>query len=303
MDRRKKIVQCLVALLTALASLFGGGFTVSTATAAPTAAPSATATAGAGGAGAAEAADGDDPRDRGAEVFQGWGFDTCSTPSLGTMNAWRTSHYRAVGIYFGGRGRHCKQQPNLGRRWVRSVDRWGWNILPIYVGSQSPCVVSDRKRKVAMGDDPWHEGAYEGYDAARRAEVLGLRERSPLYLDMEAYDDQDADCADTTLAFIRAWSREVREQGYIPGFYSSADSGVRHLERARLAGVADLPEVMWFARWRVRPTIYGEPVLDRAAWRPHRRIHQYAGDVTEQHGGESMLIDRNKVDAPVAIID
>lgn len=74
------------------------------------------------------------------------------------------------------------------------------------------------------------------------------------------------------------------------------------MERARREGVRDLPEVMWFARWGVEPAVDDEPVLDRDAWQPHRRIHQYAGDVTERHGGVPMQIDRNAVDAPVAVI-
>ncbi|AKH83373.1 hypothetical protein AA958_15450 [Streptomyces sp. CNQ-509] len=56
------------------------------------------------------------------------------------------------------------------------------------------------------------------------------------------------------------------------------------------------------ARWRTAPTLYGEPHVDPAAWRPHRRIHQYAGMVEERHGGKRIVIDRNVVDAPVAIM-
>lgn len=59
--------------------------------------------------------------------------------------------------------------------------------------------------------------------------------------------------------------------------------------------------VMWFARWRTRPHLYREPAL-RRAWRPARRIHQYAGNVQERHGGRSLVIDRNLVHAPVARI-
>ncbi len=74
------------------------------------------------------------------------------------------------------------------------------------------------------------------------------------------------------------------------------------MERARQAGTRDLPSVMWFARWHSRPNLYGEPELSRQAWRPHLRIHQYAGNVTESHGGRRLIIDRNQVDAPVAVI-
>ena len=130
-----------------------------------------------------------------------------------------------------------------------------------------------------------------------------MKERSALYLDMEAYDWSRTGCAATTLSFIRAWNREVSAQGFFPGFYSSAESGVRHLEEARKAGVDDLPSIMWFARWSGKSSLYGEPALAKTAWRPHRRIHQYVGNVEVTHGDRTLWIDRNKVDAPVAIVD
>ncbi|MFG2195674.1 DUF1906 domain-containing protein [Streptomyces sp. NPDC048639] len=282
MERRKKIIQYVVALIAALAAVLGGLF--------------------AGGAAAQDPGDGD-PQSKGAEVFTGLGFDTCEAPSLGSMNAWRKSHYRAVGVYFGGRGRACKTQANLGRRWIREVDRTGWNVLPLYVGSQSPCVLNQNKKSVPIDGDPSILGTEEGRDAVESAAELGMLERSALYLDVEAYDQRDTECAEDTLSFIRAWSREVRRQGYFAGFYSSATSGVEHIESARRSGVRDLPDIMWFARWNVSPSLYDEPVLDRTAWAPHRRIHQYQGNVVETHGGVTMTIDPNLVDAPVAVID
>ncbi|WP_169790860.1 DUF1906 domain-containing protein [Streptomyces pathocidini] len=276
----------MAALLAALAALFGGLFTGSTASA----------------KGSPGDAQNSDPRSEGAAVFNGLAFDTCQTPSLGSMNAWRKSHYRAVGVYFGGRGRACKKQANLGRRWILEVDRMGWRVLPVYVGSQSPCVASSNKRHVPIKGNPWAQGAWEGRDAVRRAAALGMEKRSALYLDMEPYHYRSrANCAQRTLAFIRAWTHEVQGEGYLAGFYSSATTGVQHLEKARRSGVGDLPDAVWFARWR-RPQQLNDAVLSRAAWAPHRRIHQYAGDVSESHGGVKMKIDRNRVDAPVAII-
>jgi hypothetical protein len=283
MERRKKIIQYVIALLAAMAAVLGGLFA---------------------GTGAAAKDPGDgDPRSAGAEVFTGLAFDTCEAPSLGSMNAWRKSHYRAVGVYFGGRGRACKQQTHLGPRWIREVHRSGWNVLPLYVGSQSPCVFNDGKKHVPIEGDPWTRGVEEARDALERAAALGMRERSALYLDVEAYNQRDAECAEHTLAFVRAWSREVRRQGYFAGFYSSSTSGVEHIESARRRGVRDLPDIIWFARWNVPPSLYEEQVLDRAAWGPHRRIHQFKGNVVEEYGGVKMKIDPNLVDAPVAVVD
>nr|WP_260867530.1 DUF1906 domain-containing protein [Streptomyces sp. SAJ15] len=243
-----------------------------------------------------------DPRVHGARIFRGWGIDTCHAPSLATLRAWRSSPYRVIGVYFGGRGRACPSQPRLTRSWALGAEDLGWRLLPVYVGSQSPCVRNSAKMGVRIGAHPWEQGRNEGRDAVRRAEAFGLRQRSALYLDMEAYDHTRRACARATLSFIRGWNREVRDSGYFPGFYSSAESGVRHLEQARRAGVRDLPSAMWFARWRVKATVFGEPVLRPNAWQPHRRIHQYAGNVSEKHGGKRLSIDRNRVDAPVAIV-
>ncbi|MEU6392525.1 DUF1906 domain-containing protein [Streptomyces sp. NPDC046939] len=244
------------------------------------------------------------PKAWGPEVrtLTGWAFDVCRTPSLDTMGRWRASDYRAVGVYFGGRGRACRSQPELTRNWMRRVDTMGWGVLPVYVGSQSPCVVAQHKKGVRIGKYPWRQGAQEGRDAVRSAAAVAIARYSPLYLDMETYNYRNRSCAHTTLSFVRAWNREVRRYGYVPGFYSSADSGVRHMELARRAGVRDLPAVMWFARWHRKPHLYQEPSLDRYAWHPQRRIHQYAGNVKERHGGRTMVIDRNLVSAPVARI-
>ncbi|MFE6774722.1 DUF1906 domain-containing protein [Streptomyces sp. NPDC057702] len=235
-------------------------------------------------------------------VFQGWAFDRCQAPPVSTMRAWSASPYRGVGVYFGGRGRHCRTQKYLDKGWVREVTKLGWNVLPVYVGSQSPCVIAKMKRKYTIGDNAWAQGRAEARDAVASAGRLGMVRGSALYLDMEAYHHRRYRCGRTTLAFVRSWSREVRQQGYVPGFYSSANSGVRHMEQSRKAGEPDLPEVMWFARWNVPPSLYGEKWLDRQAWHPHRRIHQYAGDVVEEHGGRRLAIDRNRVDAPVAVV-
>lgn len=243
------------------------------------------------------------PEDRAVRVtvFRGWAFDACVAPPVDTMRRWHArSSYRAVGVYFGGRGRACVRQPHLSRAWMRAVRRMGWRVLPVYVGSQAPCVLARNKKHVPIGRHPWPQGRREARDAVRRAHDLGMRRGSPLYLDIEAYPYRHRECARTTLSFVRAWNREVRAHGYVPGFYSSADSGVRHMELARRAGVADLPAVLWFARWQAEPHLYREPALARHAWRPARRIHQYAGNVRERHGGRTLVIDRNLVHAPVA---
>jgi hypothetical protein len=246
------------------------------------------------------------PRDHhaAARIFQGDGFDTCQAPDLATMSAWRAnSTYRAAGIYFGGRARACSSQQNLTPDWVQQTSAAGWSLLPIYVGSQSPCVSGTNKNPYLIDtQDPGSQGATEGQDAVSSAKALGLDPGSALYLDMEAYDITNSSCTSATLKFVQAWDKEVDAAGYLSGFYSSADSGVRHMELSRLAGATSLPDVIWYARWGVTATLTAEPSLAATAWTPHARIHQYTGSVTESHGGKSLTVDRDLLDAPVAVV-
>lgn len=240
-----------------------------------------------------------------ATIFSGRAFDTCQAPDLATMRAWRAhSSYRGAGIYFGGRARACTSQAHLTPDWVAETTEAGWSLLPIYVGSQAPCVTGKNKNPYKIDTHaPAAQGTSEGEDAVRAALALGLAPGSALYLDMESYTYTNTSCADATLAYVRAWTRQVHTEGFLSGFYSSADSGVRHMETARRAGTADLPDVIWYARWGVSATLTDEPVLASSAWTPHARIHQYTGSVTESHGGKKLTIDRDLVDAPVAVVE
>jgi hypothetical protein len=239
-----------------------------------------------------------------ARVYSGFGFDTCQAPALATMNAWLgTSPYGAAGIYFGGRARACKTQTNLTADWVRQTTSAGWSLLPIYVGSQSPCVTGSNKNPYLIPTaSPSAQGASEGKDAVKAAASYGIDPGSALYLDMEAYKYTDKGCATTTLKFIQNWNKQVEAAGYLSGFYSSADSGIRHIENSRKAGEPYLPDVVWFARWGVTASLTSEPSLAAGAWTPHGRIHQYHGAVAETHGGKKLTIDRDMIDAPVAVV-
>ncbi|MGI5350190.1 DUF1906 domain-containing protein [Streptomyces sp. CA-250714] len=245
-----------------------------------------------------------DPRNFGAHIFKGNAFDTCQAPSAATMRAWRgSSPFGAAGVYIGGRGRACAKQKHLSPGWVRTVARQGWKLLPVYVGSQSPCVIAKNKRKVRMSSRaPYGQGKREGLDAVRQAQQLGMGRSSAVYLDMEAYRYKRKSCADTTLRFIQGWNSAVRAQGYVAGYYSSANYGIAHLERARAAGARGLPTAVWFARWHTRPSVHGERNLHPRAWQPHRRIHQHTGNVRRTYGGHTVHIDQNLVDAPVAVV-
>jgi len=78
-----------------------------------------------------------------SSFYTGYGFDACGAPSLEAMEAWLASPYRAIGIYLGGSNRACPDG-NLTPAWVNSVRAGGWNLLPLWVGPQAPCVAQPR---------------------------------------------------------------------------------------------------------------------------------------------------------------
>src|ERR1700710_2330652 len=83
-------------------------------------------------------------------LYQGEAFDTCTAPALHTMDAWRASPYRAVGVYISGPNRGCKQ-PELTADWVTKATAMGWRLLPIDLGLQAPCRDNNRKKPMDAG--------------------------------------------------------------------------------------------------------------------------------------------------------
>ncbi|RAG86543.1 hypothetical protein DN069_06180 [Streptacidiphilus pinicola] len=242
------------------------------------------------------------------QVFTGRAFDTCSAPSPALLRAWRrSSPYGALGLYIGGGNRACSQ-PLLTRGYVRAAAGMGWRMLPLYVGAQAPCVTDAHARTGRINSaNAFGQGQSDGQDAVRAARGLGLGAGSPVYLDMEAYSRDRGRCSLAVLRYTAAWSRAVHQAGYLSGFYSSADSGVADLASLAATGRAapppgTMPDVVWYARWDHRASTDGYKALSQSQWAGHRRVHQYVGNAVENHGGQSAMIDRNAVDAPVAVV-
>jgi hypothetical protein len=252
----------------------------------------------------------------GPQVFSGQAFDTCSAPDPALLRAWRHgSPYGALGLYIGGGNRACGQ-PLLNRGYVYQAAAMGWKMLPLYVGAQAPCVTGAHAHTKRINSwNAFGQGQADGQDAVRAARGLGLASSSPLYLDMEAYARDKGKCSLAVLRYTTAWSRAVHDAGYLSGFYSSADSGVADLASLAATGqgpegtraVAQqpggLPDVVWYARWDNRSSTDGYHALGQSQWAGHHRVHQYRGNTTERHGGRSAMIDRNAVDAPVAVVE
>jgi peptidoglycan hydrolase-like protein with peptidoglycan-binding domain len=234
--------------------------------------------------------------------FTGYAFDACEAPTQRQMDAWlEHSPYWAVGIYIAGENRACAQQPNLDADWVATQAERGWRLLPLVVGRQAPCSESTRWSKIdPLPADGYEAARGQGRDeatgAAAAARDLGIARGSTLWLDVEAFDSSRTQCRDATLAYVSSWTSALRDRGYGSGFYSSASSGIRMLEQARLRapGKYDVPRQIWVGEWNQRHDT-GSAYLSRDGW-AGGRVHQYAGTHPETYGGVTLQIDSNFMD-------
>jgi hypothetical protein len=224
-------------------------------------------------------------------TFTGKGFDACTAPTSAQMQAWLTSSpYRAVGIYFGGDNRTCLQ-PELTPGWVAQQQAAGWHLMPIYLGLQAPCTLSNKRFRI----DPTAAAALgraQAEDASLQAETLGLGRDSALIFDMENYASNDSVCTAVVNTFIDSWTRRLHELGYLSGFYSSMNSGVRDQVVAYPGANYAHPDYLDFAKWDGIATV-NDPAIPGTYWAPYRRMKQYQGDHNETYGGVTINIDND----------
>jgi hypothetical protein len=219
-----------------------------------------------------------------ATAFTGLGFDACAAPAQNTMSAWLAhSSYQAIGIYIGGSDRGCAQ-PNLTATWVTQQAAAGWHFIPLYVGPQ---VAYSGEVTAARP-----QGATAAQDAVVQAQALGFGPGTPIYYDMEAYPPARRLAA---LKFFSAWTTELHSLGYKAAVYSSSDSGISDLANNYANSAFTMPDVIYDAWWNdVADT--NDPNIPAADWANHVRVHQYAGDVTQTHGGFTINIDQDYLD-------
>ena len=225
------------------------------------------------------------------------GFDTCGAPSLQTMKAWR-ARYSVAAIYIGGQEMGCGYG-NLSKSWVQSAEAMGWSLMPTFVGLQAPCNSFSDEIKPS-------QAAAEGMQAANQAIAdaasFGLGQGSPIFFDMEAYNEKNARCVTAVLTFLDSWDRQIQAGGYVSGVYSSAGSGVIDLQNTASVGGHALakPQAIWFALWDNAVNLTGSPYMTSAVWSSASRSKQYAGPRVVTVGGISMNIDSDLVSGPVA---
>jgi Rv2525c-like, glycoside hydrolase-like domain len=224
------------------------------------------------------------------------GFDTCKTPSLRTMRAWRV-RFSAIGIYIGGENKACAYG-YLSRTWVQTVQAMGWSLLPNFVGPQPPCDSFPgriRPKQAAA------QGRVAADHAIADAKMLGIGRGSPIYYDMEAYNRTRGRCVHAVLTFLDAWTRRLNARGYLSGVYSSADAAIINLQRdTRINGhKLAKPQAIWIALWDNRKNVSAPAYLPHSLWPPDKRSKQYLGPHWVKVGGIQMNIDFDLVDGPV----
>ena len=246
--------------------------------------------------------------------FTGYGFDQCVAPPQEAMDTWlRTSPYWAVGIYIAGDSRGCgdDKQVNLTPEWVATQLRNGWRLIPITVGPQAWCQ-GRYQDKVRISPNPTddyavarEQGRLEARETVRRARALGIVAKSTLWYDLEAFDTTRTHCRVSAVSFLSAWTNKLHDLGYVSGVYSSAASGIKALDDARIAepGRFTMPDRVWIAEWMkpadytapptaTPPTLYSTYVSEDA-WLPNNRMRQYRGGHEETYGGVRINIDTN----------
>jgi peptidoglycan hydrolase-like protein with peptidoglycan-binding domain len=234
----------------------------------------------------------------------GYGFDQCEAPSQYAMTRWlKYSPFRAVGIYISGSLRYCQAQTNLTPTWVRTQLATGWRLLPIHLGAQASCTTRDRYQKNKISADPTNnyekaraQGRYEAKVATAAAQRLGIVPKSTLYYDLEAFNAGISSCKWSSLYFLKAWTRKLHGLGYVSGVYSSAASGIKILDDARVTpgNPITLPDQIWIADWNGKADV-NSSYIRSDGW-AGRRIHQYQGGHQETWGGVTINIDRNYLD-------
>jgi hypothetical protein len=241
--------------------------------------------------------------------FTGYGFDQCLAPSQGAMDAWlKNSPFLAVGIYISGDSRACRSQPNLSKTWVNTQLRNGWRLLPITLGPQASCsprfprygndeTINPRPGANGQYDTARAQGRAEAVKAVSAAQALGIAPRSTLWYDIEGFDNTQTRCRESALAFLSGWTFKLHGLNYVSGVYSSAGSGIKILDDARVnrPGAFNLPDMIWLARWDGMANT-SSSYIRADGWRPGGRVKQYQGGHNETWGGVTINIDRNFLD-------
>jgi peptidoglycan hydrolase-like protein with peptidoglycan-binding domain len=229
--------------------------------------------------------------------FTGYAFDTCQAPPQAVMDAWwESSPYAGVGVYIGGSNRTC-DQAELTAGWVKTQQRRGWHVLPLYVGPQASCSgYADRMSSdLAIAEQ---QGRQQAGLAVQEARSLGIKARSTLYYDLEDYDIAPDDCRRAALSFVSGWTKALHAKKYRSGVYSNIAAAITSLDYADRVdhGHYTMPDDIWFAWANGRADTVTDDRVQSGEWDHHARVHQYLVDATQSYGSYPVVVDANWAD-------
>lgn len=236
-----------------------------------------------------------------SHISQKKAIDTCSAPSLSTMNTWWTSSpYWTIGIYIGGSNRGCSQS-NLTNSWITGTQSQGWALLPIWVGPQMPYSSCQTTRTynayISLNTSTaYNQGYNEASAAFSAASSLGFDlPNMPVIYDLEGYNGASS-CRAAAKSFLDGWNYFLSvAPAQKSGVYGSACSSYIN----DFVNIAHKPDFIWFAWWNGNPSTANITCINSGYWTGHQRHKQYAGDHSETYGGITLRIDNDCSDGPV----
>ncbi|MBO0775117.1 MAG: DUF1906 domain-containing protein, partial [Actinobacteria bacterium] len=235
-------------------------------------------------------------------------FDTCQAPSLATMTAWRRSPYHSVGVYIGGVNLGCSQS-HLTPGWVSAVSKQHWRLLPIYVGLQPSCLISNASPGIVKSGaqkmslfNAAGEGKAAADDAIAKAQALGMLSGSALYLYLERYSGSSRTCRNTIASFVSAWTGELHRRGFLAGVNVNVRAGAQLLSNRYNRTSFGRPDALWITDRDWHRGLSHLPGLADNQWAVNQRAKQYRGPHNETHGGATLRVASDHVDAPAATV-
>ena len=127
------------------------------------------------------------------------------------------------------------------------------------------------------------------------AKKLGIVPGSTLFYDLEAFNTKKSRaCTSSALWFVNSWTRQLHTQGYASGYYSSAASGIRMLDDARVRTTQQDPAARPAVDRRLgrqgQHQLVLHPQRRLAALRPGQAVPRRP---QRAHGGVTINIDTN----------
>jgi len=249
------------------------------------------------------------------------GFDACVRPPLSSMSTWRqNSPYRVYGLYIGGVNQRCSGGGT--NAYIAALHQQGWDIIPIYVGQQAPCV--GQPGLATFPTDPtaaWNAGVQDANDAIAQFAKTWQLGAPPgvIYADQEPFSDgafPNGPCSVAAINYLGAWTTVMQGHGLKAGVYSAAGSTIRLMYSYVARGTSfRAPDNIWIASWgpcgpgpdyctylpnaSVFDGSFVRPYVPDSYWFYDQRLYQYNGTHTETWGGVAISIDSDCVDGQV----